>query len=289
VATKKVPMVGVSDADLRVALRETVTRLGQPTSPAELRRALPRPYQRPPAELSRLLADLARDGSLFAVKVGSGWRFSDRDPAAVLGSAIQAALAGGPLTKKKLEDHVKRAAPGFVKLLPATLAVEITRGAVREHPKVGTQGLRYGLEPPDPTPFLARTIKDLQALARKLAPHGVTAASIQAALGRGLGLDPARPADPAAEDEAVRVALRQLASREPPGTLLSVRALRAAAALAKDPFDRAALRLSRAGELTLHHHDFPDSLPAAERAALVRDPSGVHYVGVAPRDGGGRS
>ena len=283
VATKKVIPAGVSDADLRLGLREAIARLGKPTSPAELRKALPKPHQRPPAELARLLADLAREGSLFAVKDGAAFRYCARDPGVVLASAVQAALAAGPLSKKALEQQVKRAAPGFEKFLPAALAVEIARGAVREHPKVGKDPLRYGREPPDPAPFLPKTVKEVQALARKLAPSGVTLAAIHAALGRSLGLTSAAPPDTAAEDAEVRAALHSLTSREPAGTLLSVRALRGLVTLAKEPFDRAVLRLSRAGELTLHHHDFPDSLPEAERALLVQDARGVYYVGVAPR------
>src|SRR5262245_37935834 len=85
----------VSDADLRLGLRDPVGRLGKPTSPAELRKALPKPYQRPPADLTRMLADLARDGSLVAVKDGKGFQYVDRDPASVLAPAIQAALHDG--------------------------------------------------------------------------------------------------------------------------------------------------------------------------------------------------
>lgn len=275
----------ISEADLRLALRDTVARLGKPTAPAELRKALPKPYQRPPAEMTRLLADLAREGSLVAVKDGKGFRYADRDPATVLAPAIQGALRDGPLAKKDLEARIKRAAPGFDKMLAAVLTAEIARGAVREHPKAGKQPLRYGLEPPDPTPFLAKAVKDLQALAKKLAPNGVTAASIHAALGRALGLAERAPAG---DDDAVLAALRELASREPPGALLSVRALRAITPLDRARFDGTVLRLSRAGKLMLHHHDFPASLSEPERAELVKDEHGVHYVGVAPREDGGR-
>lgn len=284
---KAAPAPAVSDADLRLALRDAVARLGKPASPAELRKALPKPYQRAVAELTRHLAELARDGGLFAVKDGKGFRYSDRDPASVLAPVIRSALREGPLSKKELEARIERASPGFDKIWPNVLAAEVARGAVREHPKAGKQPLRYGLEPPDPTPFLAKAVKELQALAKKLAPHGVTPGAIHAALGRALGVERARE-DGAADEGAVLAALRELASREPPGALLSVRGLRALAPLDKARFDGAVLRLSRAGKVTLHHHDFPSSLPDAERAALIVDEHGVHYVGVAPREDGGR-
>jgi hypothetical protein len=84
------------------------------------------------------------------------------------------------------------------------------------------------------------------------------------------------------DEEKVLAALRELASREPPRALLSVRTLRTLTDLDKRRFDQAALRLSRAGKLTLHHHDFPESLSDDERAKLILDEHGLHYVGIAP-------
>src|SRR4051794_2531931 len=105
----------ISDADLRLAMHDAVMRLGKPTSPAELRKALPKPYQRTIAEITRLLTELARDGSLVAVKDGKGFRFTDRDPASILAPAIQVALRDGPLDKTQLTARIERAAPGFEK------------------------------------------------------------------------------------------------------------------------------------------------------------------------------
>lgn len=284
----------VSDADLRLAIQDAIKRLDRPTSAADLRKALPRPYQRPPADLTRLLDELARDRHLFSFKDGKTSRYSFRDPSEVAAQAVLAALRDGPLTKPALTAGLKRTAPGHDKLLPAVLAALLARGAVREHPKVGRQPARIGLDPPDPGPFLARALKEIQAVQKKLAPHGVTPAALHATLGRALGLAPPggdRPAERPAggptdsapdDDTAVLAALRELASREPPGALLSVRALRALGRLPKPRFDGAVLRLSRAGKVVLHHHDFPASLADAERAELVQDDHGVHYVGIAP-------
>lgn len=86
-----------------------------------------------------------------------------------------------------------------------------------------------------------------------------------------------------ADDEAaVLTALRVLASREPTGALLSVRALRRLCSLPKTHFDKSVLRLSRAGRVVLHHHDFPASLPEADRAELIEDERGIYYVGIVP-------
>lgn len=279
---KKTAAPAISVADLRLALRDTVARLGKPVTAGELRKALPKPYQRPVAEIGGALADLAGDGALLAVKDGKSLRYTDRDPASVLAPAIQAALKGGPLDGKKLAAEVKRAAPGFEKMLAGVLAAEVARGAVREHPKAGKTPARYGLTPPDPTPHLAKAIAEVKAVAKKLAAHGVTEAMIHAAIGRALRLE--APADPRADEAQILAALAELSSREPPGSLLSVRGLRALSALDKARFDGAVMRLARADKITIHQHDFPASLADADREALVRDEHGVHYVGVAPRE-----
>lgn len=87
------------------------------------------------------------------------------------------------------------------------------------------------------------------------------------------------------DDAAVLSALHKLASREPSGSLLSVRALRAMQQrIPKPRFDAAVLRLASAGKVVIHHHDFPASLPEAERAELVQDEHNTHYIGIAPRE-----
>lgn len=76
-------------------------------------------------------------------------------------------------------------------------------------------------------------------------------------------------------------AVRAEAKGESPGALLAVRAVRERAALPKEEFDAIALKLSRDGRLVLHYHDFPSSLSKGQRDALIRDPKGSYYVGMA--------
>lgn len=280
---------GPSDADLQLSLRDALTRLAKPTSVAELRKALPKPYQRPPAELKRVLDTLVEDKTVFAFQEGKTFKYSVRDPDETLVQATMDALANGPLTKKDLVLRLKQAVPGFDKRLPAVLADLVVRGKVCEHPKASAkEQARYGLEPPDLTPFLAKAVKEVQAVQKKLASQGVSLSSIIAALGRTLGIATATPTTQvttpqgAADDEsAVLNALRELASREPSGSLLSIGALRALCSLPKTHFDTLVLRLSRAGRVVLHHHDFPTSLSEEKRAELVQDERGTSYVGIA--------
>ncbi|MDC0744777.1 hypothetical protein [Polyangium mundeleinium] len=275
------PAASVSEADLRLVLRDALARLAKPTSAAELRKALPKPYQQPLAEITRHLVELAREPGVFVFQDGKTSRYSLQDARETAARAVLTTLSHGPLPKASLQAGVKRTAPGFEKALPAALDDLLARGAVREHPKVGKHPARYGREPPDATPFLAKALQEMQAVHKKLAPCGVTKAALYAALGHALGVTKAG-GEGATDDDAVLAALRELASREPPGALLSVRALRGLGPLSKPRFDSAVLRLSRAGKVVLHHHDFPASLPETERAELVQDERGTHYVGIAP-------
>ena len=91
-----------------------------------------------------------------------------------------------------------------------------------------------------------------------------------------------------ADEQAVIGAVMALATHHPPGTLLSVPRVRVRAGLDKTRFDAAALRLSLARRVVLHHHDYPASLSSAERNQLIFDPaSSTYYIGIAlPRVGG---
>jgi hypothetical protein len=93
-----------------------------------------------------------------------------------------------------------------------------------------------------------------------------------------------RANSPAAHEAAVRAAVDRETARKPPGSLLLVHDVRAAAGLGKADFDKAALVLARKGELVLHHHDHPMALPRPEREQLIEDAErGVHYIGMAKR------
>lgn len=80
-----------------------------------------------------------------------------------------------------------------------------------------------------------------------------------------------------------RKALGAVSAENPPGGLLSVREVRARAKLPKAVFDALALSFASKELVTLHHHDFPASLSASERAQLIEDGKGTFYIGIALR------
>lgn len=272
--------------DFELALCDALVRLGRPTAPAALARALPKPHKRPVADVTRALDVLVRDGRAFVMKAGRVVAYVHRDPNQVLVGAIRAALADGPATKKQLGDRVKRAAPGFEKGFGAVLAEEIARGVVREHPKVGRLPARVGLAPPDAAPFLAKAVKEIKAAQKKLAKSGVTGSAILAAIAQAIGAEAIEAVGDTGDGRSVLAAIHEIARREPPGSLLAVRAVRGLLSFDKARFDRAMIALANEGVIVLHHHDYPTSLPETEREALVIDAGGVHYVGVALRGAG---
>jgi hypothetical protein len=284
------------DGELRLALEQALKHIAKPITASALRKQLPKPYQRSIAELSSALAALVGERRAFAVVAGRTTYYLDRDPEAALAQVIREALEGEPLTKTLLARRVKSTAPDFAGLLRPVLIRLVERGLVHEHPEVAKRRSRFGLAPPDPLPYLAKPLQGIRAVLKKLSRHGVTVEGIYEALGRDLGVAPVRgsmapsprsaPAEGAdgRDEERVLAALQELSAREPPGTLLSLPALRRTTPdLDKARFDRAVLRLSSRGRVILHHHDFPTSLAPPERAALVEDERGTHYIGVALR------
>lgn len=92
-----------------------------------------------------------------------------------------------------------------------------------------------------------------------------------------------KSASPIEQAATFRKALGAVTAENPAGALLSVRDVRARAALPKAVFDALALSFASKGLVTLHHHDFPTSLSATERAQLIEDGKGTFYIGIAAR------
>jgi hypothetical protein len=92
-----------------------------------------------------------------------------------------------------------------------------------------------------------------------------------------------KPTNTIEQAATFRKALDAVSTDNPPGALLSVRDVRARARLPKAVFDALALSFASKNLITLHHHDFPSSLSAIERAQLIEDGRGTFYVGIALR------
>ena len=250
-------------------------------------------YLKLPLEMvETALNELVDRGRLYLWQPGKTAFFCLFDPRKTALDTILNALTHGPLSEKELIAWVRKRLPGYqVKHLKGHVSCS---KQVYEYPKYGKIKTRYGLEPPEPGPYLSKVLHEAIDVQKLLASFHVPLKAIYEALGRELGLEhetgavcrerlqgesPSRDAEP--------LILEGITRLQPPGqrrALISIRELRRSVSLAKSIFDKAVLSLALQGKVALHHHDFPAGLAPDERDELVRDEQGTYYVGIVPKD-----
>jgi len=238
------------------------------------------------------LNELADRGRLYLWQPGKALYFCLSEPRKMALETTLNALAAGPLTETELIGLLRKRLPGYrAKDLKELLSYS---KRVYEYPKYGKVKTKYGLEPPEPGPYLGKAMQEIVAVQRLLAHFQISLEAIHHALGRELGLEHAtreppreRPKGEIASHNAERFILEAITRVQPSGqrrALVSVRELRRSVSLPKNVFDRAVLSLALQGKVALHHHDFPSSLSQDERDELVRDQEGTYYVGIVPKE-----
>jgi hypothetical protein len=238
------------------------------------------------------LNQLVDTGRLYLWQPGKTPYFCHSEPRKITLATILNALAIGPLTEKELIGRVRKKLPGYqIKDLKEHLFYS---KQVYEYPKYGRVKTKYGLEPPEPGPYLGKAIQEMTAVQGLLAPFHISLEAIHDALGHELGLEHGtgepsreRTKDEAASGDIEPILLKAITRLQPPGqrrALVSIRELRRSVGLAKSVFDRVVLSLALQGKVALHHHDFPSGLSPDERDELVRDEQGTYYVGIVPKD-----
>jgi hypothetical protein len=243
---------------------------------SELKKSLPkemRPLLEDALEVARALA--AR-GALFRWAKGKKERFFLADPVETL-DRLAPQLLSSPLTAPELKKALEKSARGHGDLFAEWLKSALARGIVFPAAPAPRSKAKRIARAPDARLALAKPLAALKKALPKLDELGIDRAQIAAVILEELGVESADDRD------AFLSALRSLAARSPDGMLLSVRELRAQLPFDKPRFDALALDLSRDGLIALHHHDFPTSLPEHERAALIEDARGTHYVGIVPK------
>ncbi len=278
-------------ADLREIVRETI-RSAQGLRPADIKKQLPKPYQAFDSAARSFASELADAGEVHRVKVGSSFWFFGDDPFAHLDRLVPE-LVQEPLTESGLKAALEGAGRGYQAVLKGWLPTAVRRRVVFLHaPASGTRGKRFGGSP-DFRGLLAPAIKALLKVLPELDSQGITRHQIAETLLEPLGLAASssdRRFTNGGEHKDARSiflgALGAVKAQRPGQALLSLKEVRARSELDKATFDATALQLSRDGSVTLHRHDHPASLPAAERAELVCDDRGNFFIGVAPRSEG---
>ena len=238
------------------------------------------------------LEELVDKGRVHVWQPGKAPYYCLLEPRHAALDVILKALDEGPLTEKELIGWVRKKLPGYQ---AKHLREHISHSdKIFEHPRHGKVKMQYGLEPPEPGPYLSKAVREIFSVHELLAPFHVPLEAIHDALGRELGLKHEtraltrdRPRSEGTSREAEPLILEGIIRLQPPGqrrALVSIRELRRSVGLARSVFDKAVLSLALQGKVALHHHDFPAGLAPDERDELVRDEQGTYYVGIVPKE-----
>ncbi len=281
----------VPDGELESAVLGVVEAESSVTG-VELRKKLDKRWKGSGERAVAVADGLADRGRLFRLSSAKKVHYFHQDPVARLPELVIAALQGGALSLSELSRAVERKGKGLGSLInQGWVKQALRRGDLFQVPAApGSKSRVLSLEP-DAATFLSPVLVALRKVLLKRdaarIPRGRLLAEFAAAL--GLATTDTRPessfGDGAEDEERLLRTLDDLGSLPGAMALLSVREVRARAGLDKSRFDRAVLSLSHAGAVVLHHHDFPSSLSEQERAELVVDERGTHYVGIARRAG----
>jgi len=282
---------------LRVILKN-IQSSDRPLTTKKLLEQLRGPFKVPEARLLEMLDELVRDGLIFEwPPLRSKKRYWREDPESYLGSAVLKELSRGSATRselgKRLRKHLfQTPKKGSEELTRKCLNRLLGEGRLYKHPKAGRSGVRYGTQPPDPSPYLSRVRIELRKVCEKLAPVGVSAREVHEALlseisPQGVEAAGERPVRSATESpipaDPGRVLLEKALEIEPAAArqaLVSLRKLRDAARMSPGLFDRTVLQLAEEGKVWLHRHAYPAE---ADEDEIVRDDKGNCFMGLVIR------
>jgi len=256
-------------------------------SKAALRKRLPVSYRRSAKAVEVAIDALVQRGVIVLFKASKTPLYFEHEPLSQVDALVRERLST-PLAKGALKAWVVELAPGYRAVFDKWFTRATKSDVLYEQsPLPGSTAKRFGREPEpvDLAPLLAPVMKALGAALKKLDAKRVPRQRIRDALLAALESAPGqRHANGGKDDRSNFVAaLDRLAADDPGTALLPIRALRSRLSLEKKTFDDLALQLAREGVVELHFHDFPASLPDSERAELVVDAKGTHYVGITPR------
>lgn len=179
------------------------------------------------------------------------------------------------LTAADILKNVGRHLAGFSTkqrraLVESRVTALVAAGKLYVHPPPGKTKPKYGGKPARADAYVGKLRKELDALAAKLAPVGITRAQILDAL-RG-----ERPQG----DLPQRIV--EYLKMKPGG--IGVGQLREELGATKAEFDAAVLALYRQRRVYLDEHDWPAGLTESARQQLVSDGPSKYYVVIGLRD-----
>jgi hypothetical protein len=272
-----------SEQELESAARELVAR-APGLSGSDFKKELRPEYKKEDKRVLEAANRLAARREIHRWSSAKKLRFFAQDPFDTLALTVAEALANGPLGEADLRRSVETAHRGFGDLLKEWLKGALAHGDIYAHrPAKGSKLKRYGITP-DLGDLLKKVLAELKKVLSTAAGQRIGKAELLEAIATELGTalpTMAESGSSAREQFLVRLATLTVAAKS--DGLISIRELRASLPFDKRQFDQLALDLSRDELVTLHHHDFPTSLSAADRDELVVNSHGTYFVGIALR------
>lgn len=267
---------------LRRALEQSVT----PLTARQLRERLTGPYKLPLDQIERRLEAEVASGRAFRY-AGSGPggrpRYWTRGLEHFAREAILRILATRALSMAEILRRLRPSLRGMEEAAQRRLIGGMVReGLLHEWPAViGGRTASFCTLPPDPRFYLEDAVR---RIARRLGlPPASLAAPLRDLAGQTIAADEVAGGN---LDEKLLERMVQVKLAAAQGAPLPLRELwqsLRAEGWEKSAFDRIVLGLAAGYRVTLLKHDFPGMLSATDRADLVVDQYGNHFVGIALR------
>lgn len=288
-----------SDSIAGEVLRRSLEQSATPLTARQLRERLTGPYKLPLDQIERRLEAEVASGRAFRYP-GSGPggrpRYWTRGIEHFAREALLRLLAARALTMAEILRRLRHSLRGMEEAaqrgLVRRLIGELKReGALHEWPAViGGRTPSFSALPPDPRFYLEDAIRRI-ARRLDLAPASLAAPlrELAGAASSNAAAAPMAASAPVAGgdlDEKLLERMVQVKLAAAQGAPLPLRELwqsLRAEGWEKSAFDRIVLGLAAGYRVTLLKHDFPGMLSAADRADLVVDEYGNHFVGIALR------
>jgi hypothetical protein len=271
-----IPPVHPQTPDTLEHAMEALRRSGKPLTARQILELIPPPSRVPVERLERLLKG---DGRVCGWPPRSGApQYWVRSPEDAADSGLMRVLADAVLGPTALQNKLGRDLTGYPgksrpKLISRRLETLVKAGKLYRYPRGGQiKGVKFSGRPASAAAYLGALRKQLEAMAKRLAPAGVSRDAIIAAL-RGEGTDlPER-------------ILEYLHSRPGGIGIGELRENLAPEPAEKARFDQAVLSLWRQNRINLDRHDFPQGMNDADREHyLVPDGKGNYYVMIGLRE-----
>ena len=287
-------------ADIIMVILKVLQRAGEPLTIKEIQKELPGPFRIDSERLAAVINEQVRVGAVHQwVPKRSKMRFWNQDLEECARGKIMEILSDQALNIRELRDALRKSLFGCSKaraeeLRKKILPSLIEEGQVLKHPLMPRKrAFRFGVNPPDPAPYLGKVKKEFYAVCDKLKKAGISPEHVFRSAGKVL-LPRALTQDIGDKErksilesgqhqDAHKLILDKIIDIEPAArqqALVSIRALRAAMDLPAEVFDRAILDLADQGKIWLHRHAYPAQ---AKKAEVVTDNHGNYYMGVVLR------